>query len=81
MSADPVGPDYHNALDNLLTLWGYERTMRAGSQLKVMKSGVDGSGFTGFTFWTIQTWINNIRTHDEYLAGRGRPVNMPWAKE
>lgn len=74
MLAVPPSLDYRVALNNLLTLWGYETSLRVGEMLKVMKPGTPGSGFTGYTFWELEIWIAQLKAHDEYLARQARPA-------
>lgn len=82
MLAVPPSLDYRVALNNLLTLWGYETSLRVGDMLKVMKPGIPGSGFTGYTFWELEIWIAQLKAHDEWIAKGGsnlriiRPMNV-----
>lgn len=75
MNTQPVGPAYHQSLENLLTLWGYEIAWKHAGQIQVFKSGQAHlgyltAGFAGYDFWTLETWVNNIKARDAHLLAQ-----------
>lgn len=74
--SNKLARDYYTQLHNLLTLWGYEISLRTGDTIRVMRPGVDGSGLAGSRHWDMDQWIRELKAQDEWIARGGDRVRI-----